>query len=210
VPRVTLDDRQKREMGNIAMKVEVREEPITALEQHSRISIAFQVTHVLDIADGPVSRSWHSRRLNEPYFKDYDAIPGNHLTDITHHFDLSNWGLLSAWVAGVRVGGAVVAFRTAGLPMLEGKDDLAVLWDLRIEPGMRRQGIGAVLLEAAEAWARSRGCDQMKIETQNTNIPAFEFYRKRGYRLVHVRRGMYPELPEEVQLLLYKLDLLKP
>jgi GNAT superfamily N-acetyltransferase len=88
--------------------------------------------------------------------------------------------------------------------MLEGRRDLAVLWDLRVAPEARGQGVGAALFQAAEAWAAARGCRQMKVETQNVNVPACRFYASQGCVLGAIHRFAYPELPHEVQLLWYR------
>jgi GNAT superfamily N-acetyltransferase len=121
-----------------------------------------------------------------------------------HRFDLSNWALFSARAATGIVGGATVAFDTPGLTMLEGRRDLAVLWDIRVSPDARRQGIGAALFESVEAWAQRHGCRQLEIETQNTNVRACRFYERQGCELRAVHRGAYPEFPEEIQLLWHK------
>jgi GNAT superfamily N-acetyltransferase len=65
-----------------------------------------------------------------------------------------------------------VAFNSADVTMLEGRRDLAVLWDIRVSPDFRGQGLGSGLLRAAEAWAISKGCLELKVETQNTNVRA--------------------------------------
>jgi GNAT superfamily N-acetyltransferase len=144
------------------------------------------------------------RRLDAPYVKDYDAIPGEHPAGWAERFDVSRWGVTAAWVAGRRVGGAVVAFRTPGLDMLEGRDDLAVLWDIRVAPEARGRGVGSALFRAAEAWARARGCRQLKVETQNVNVAACRFYARQGCVLTSVHRDAYPGLPDEIRLLWYK------
>ena len=92
--------------------------------------------------------------------------------------------------------------------MLEGRRNLAVLWDIRISPHARRQGVGSALFESVEAWALRHGCRQLEIETQNTNVPACRFYERQGCHLRAIDRAAYPELPEEIQLLWYK-DLLR-
>jgi hypothetical protein len=48
-----------------------------------------------------------------------------------------------------------------------------------------------------------RGARVLKVESQNTNVPACRFYAGRGFLLRAVRRGAYPELPHEIQLLWY-------
>jgi GNAT superfamily N-acetyltransferase len=97
-----------------------------------------------------------------------------------------------------------VAFRTPGLDMLEGRDDLAVLWDLRVAPEVRGRGVGSGLFRAAEAWARARGCRRMKMETQDINVPACRFYARRGFVLRAADRFAYRGFPAETQLLWYE------
>lgn len=70
------------------------------------------------------------RSVTEPWIKDYDDCGEGPIRWPTR-FDISNWGLVSAWNDATRVGGAVVAFDTPGLSMLEGRRDLAVVWDIR-------------------------------------------------------------------------------
>jgi ribosomal protein S18 acetylase RimI-like enzyme len=188
-------------------EVEIREEPASGLEEHGRIPIAFEVERVFDVRScerGLAGLDLVERVLAAPYRKDYDALPANRPTDWPRRFDVSRWALLSAWVAGRRAGGAVVAWRTPGLFLLDGRSDLALLWDLRVAPELRGRGIGSALFDATERWAAARGCRQLKIETQSINVPACRFYARRGCELGSVRRFAYPELPEETQLLWLK------
>lgn len=189
------------------MRIEVGEEPVTSLEEYASIPIAFEVSVVFDVAehsDDPGGFVLAERRLDAPYVKDYDSVNGENPRQWARHFDVSNWGLFVARADGKRVGGAVVAFKTPGLTMLEGRDDIAVLWDIRVCTQARGQGIGSALFRMAEAWARARGCKQLKVETQNINVPACRFYARQGCVLVAVHRFMYREFPDEVQMLWYK------
>ncbi len=88
--------------------------------------------------------------------------------------------------------------------MLEGHDDLAVLWDIRVHPQMRGRGIGSALLQAVERWTLARGGASLKVETQNINVPACRFYARNGFALRNVNANAYPSFPEEIQLLWYK------
>ena len=90
------------------------------------------------------------------------------------------------------------------IDMLEGRDDLAVLWDLRVHPDVRGGGVGRALIQRVEDWAGAKGCRQLKVETQNVNVPACRFYESCGFELRHAEAGAYPELPDEVMLLWYK------
>jgi ribosomal protein S18 acetylase RimI-like enzyme len=98
----------------------------------------------------------------------------------------------------------VVAWSTPGVHLLDGRDDVAVLWDIRVSPAHRGTGVGSALFRAAESWAAARGCDWLKIETQNINVRACRFYRRMGCTLGAIDRFAYPELPDEVQLLWWK------
>jgi GNAT superfamily N-acetyltransferase len=82
-----------------------------------------------------------------------------------------------------------------------GGDGSATLWDLRVDSSVRGRGFGTALFDAAARWARDRGGLRIEVETQDVNVPACRFYARRGCELVAARRGAYPELPGEVQLL---------
>jgi len=85
--------------------------------------------------------------------------------------------------------------------LLEDRDDLALLWDLRVAPQFRRRGVASALLAAAEQWACARACRVLKVETQNINAPACRFYAACGFALRHVNTSAYEGLPDEIQLL---------
>jgi GNAT superfamily N-acetyltransferase len=191
------------------MSLEIRQEAPTpgALAEHGRISIAFVVDRILEVTlvDGGLGGvSLTATAVPDPYVKDYDAIEGEGPERWAEQFDLSNWGLICACRGGVRVGGAVIAVRTPNVWMLAGRDDVAVLWDLRVAPGQRGRGVGTALFRAAEGWAAGQSCGWLKIETQNINTSACRFYQKMGCTLGGVDRFAYPGLPGEVQLLWWK------
>lgn len=187
-------------------------ESMAVIPEYARVPMTFTVDRVLDVTNGD-DRSdrfeLSERRLEVPYEKDYDAIAGEGPLQWARRFDLSQWALFTARFANRIVGGATVAFDTPGLTLLEGRRDLAVLWDIRVAPDVRRQGVGSALFHKVEAWARLHGCRQLKIETQNTNVHACRFYERQGCQLRAMNRAAYPELPQEIQLLWYK-DLWSP
>ena len=118
---------------------------------------------------------------------------------------LSSWRLTGEHP----VGAAAVASRTEGVQMLAGRDDLAVLWDIRVEDACKRQGVGQKLFDMAVNWSRDQGLVQIKIECQNNNIPAIQFYHKQGAVLSAIDEYAYytePEYRQETQLIWY-LDL---
>lgn len=183
------------------MTVEVRQEPLAALGEYATVPIAFEVRSVFEVAEAGEGFELVERPVAAPYVKDHDAIPGEGPAAWAMHFDLSSWALFAAWRDGRRVGGAAVAFDTPGVDMLEGRRDLAVLWDIRVAPDVRAQAVGTALFRAAEDWARARGCTELKVETQNIDVPACRFYARQGCVLAEATRGAYPTLPHEVQLI---------
>src|SRR5260370_11114163 len=155
------------------MTIDVAEEPMTALAEYALLPIAFRVDQVLDVtarADGGFALA--ARRLEVPYVKDYDAVDGEGPLHWTRRFDVSNWTLFTARVAGSRVGGATVAFDTPGLTMLEGRRDLSVLWDIRGGPDARGKGLGSALFPRVGAWGPANRCLRPKVEAQKSNVCA--------------------------------------
>jgi GNAT superfamily N-acetyltransferase len=141
-----------------------------------------------------------------PYVKDYDAFESERPSAWLKQFDISRWGIFSAFENTQRVGGVTVAWDTPEIEMLEGRKDLACLWDLRVAPDYRSKGIGRKLFSYAVNWARQQRCRRLKIETQNINVPACRFYARQGCELRGINRYAYGETLDEIQLLWY-LDL---
>ena len=181
------------------MRLDIEEEAPSDLRDYSTISTAFLVEKILDFEEVDDDLRVFERIVDEPFWKDYDALDAP--VTWVEKFDISRWGVLGAFVDNRRVGGALVAFDTAGVEVLEGRKDLAVLWDLRVHSEHRRKGIGAALFRAAEHWAAAKGCTELRIETQNTNLPACRFYERQGCSLRAVNPEAYPALPHEVQLI---------
>jgi len=189
------------------VNIEILQEELDHVPAHGQISIAFEVRSILDLTvvdSGLGGLVLRERELTSPYVKDYDGIDGNRPCDWGQRFDMANWTLLSAWIDDRRAGGIVIACKTQDLDVLERRQDLAVIWDLRVAPDLRGRGIGCALFAAAEAWAKTNACKQLKVETQNVNVAACRFYAHRGCTLGAVYRFAYPLLPEEAQLLWYK------
>lgn len=173
------------------------------LSDYARIPISFEVRTVFDVVlpqNGLGGIRLHERPVS-PYLKDYDLLDSP--LDWHRQFDTKNWGFFLALDGAEPVGGAVVAWNTDGVNMLEGRGDLAVLWDIRVLPARRGHGVGKGLFQHAVDWSRQRDCVWMKIETQNINVNACRFYAAMGAELGDIRRFAYhghPSVAHEVQL----------
>ncbi len=191
------------------MKIVIQEIPPERLYEYDRVPQQVLVQTIMQ--PELVEEGLGGIRLREvpvavPYIKDYDAA-GELPSDVLHKFDVSKWGFFLAMAGPDPAGGAMVAFDTTGVFMLEARKDLAVLWDIRVCPEYRGAGIG--LFRTAADWARARGCTQMKIETQNVNVPACRFYQRMGAKLGEIHLFGYaavPDVAHEVMLNWY-LDL---
>ena len=165
------------------------------LDGYSLIPIRFEVSSIFDVelVNGGLGGILLHERKVTPYIKDYDEweLP----IDWPRQFDVSHWGFFLARDGDQNIGAAAVAFNTNGVHMLEERSDLAVLWDIRVRPEVRGRGVGRRLFEHAAQWSRQRGCVQMKIETQNVNVPACRFYRAMGCELGNIHRFGYAAIP---------------
>ncbi|WP_038043099.1 aminoglycoside 6'-N-acetyltransferase [Thermus tengchongensis] len=88
---------------------------------------------------------------------------------------------------GAEVEGQLVGFVEASLrPYAEGCDTRPVgyLEGWYVAPEWRGQGIGRALAEAAEAWARARGCREMASDAELSNLVGQEVHRRLGYQEV--------------------------
>lgn len=157
------------------MKIEIRPANKETFIQYGTIPIMIEVRNILELelveggAGGIILRKVE---LSEPYIKDYDSLQGGHPESWSTQFNLNNCAVFLVDGLGGYLAGAVVAFDTPVLIMLQGHPNLAVLWDIRVHPDVRGRGIGTRLFHQAVEWARSKGCTNLIAETQNTNVPA--------------------------------------
>ena len=194
------------------MAIVVRQVGAEALARYARVPIAFEVRTMLRVE--PAQGGLGGLALREmpvvpAYVKDYDSYRGCGPLRWPERYDVRNWAFFLALEGGRLVGAATLAHATPGLQLLAERDDVAGLWDLRVQPDLRRQGIGTMLFARAADWARDHGCTQLKVETQNVNVPACRFYARQGCTLGLIDRYAYvrhPEVAHEAMLLWY-LDL---
>lgn len=90
--------------------------------------------------------------------------------------------------AGV-VGWASVAQRSTLLS--SGRADLE---GLVVEDEYRANGIGEMLLDAAQAWASRRGCTALRLLSNVTRERAHRFYRRLGYEVLKTEHVLQKSL----------------
>jgi GNAT superfamily N-acetyltransferase len=193
------------------MTLEIARVGADGLAEYARIPIWFRVESVLRVSgtdDALGGLLLREEAVDEPYVKDYDEFDDDPPAQWGQGHDLGNWGIFLAREEGVSVGAAAGIVKSSRAQMLMARDDVAVLWDIRVHPDHRRRGIGARLLQHVAQWAREWNCTQLRIETQNVNVGACRFYASQGCRLGAVCQEAYSEarLRHETMLLWY-LDL---
>lgn len=180
-------------------QIDVREERPGDLTEYVQIPARFDVRSKMDVEVRNGRYFLTEQYIEVPFIKDYDEVENPRAWPL--RFDISTWGVLGAFDGDDRVGGAIAAYASPGVKMLEDRQDLAVLWDLRVLPEARQTGVGTALFRAIEDWARARGCRELKVETQDINVAACRFYAHQGCTLTEVNRLAYPDLPYEAQLI---------
>lgn len=140
-----------------------------------------------------------------PYVKDLGAY-GAPSTYSKQH-DISNWGFYMAFDGSRPVGAATIAANTKTVHMLDNRQDLSILWDLRVIDEYKGQHVGTKLFALAVAWSKEKGMHQMKIECQTNNVAACRFYVKQGAVLRAMNEYAYIHdldlKAHEIQLLWY-------
>jgi len=189
------------------MKYTIKKITVNDMVKYAEVSITFMVEKILEpiSIDNGLGGIRLIEKEVESYIKEYDAI-GSGPNGWHNRFDTTNWvRFVAVDENGEFIGGVTVAFNTDKVNMLEGRDDMTVLWDIRIHPDFRHKGIGRELFSSALQWSGAKGCTMMKIETQNININACRFYSAMGCRLGAIRKHVYQEesCRNEVQLLWY-------
>lgn len=67
------------------------------------------------------------------------------------------------------------------IPQIALKGDFAKVCYLCVDENIRSKGVGHLLLQQAEQFARQRGCDRMELHSDEQRTLAHQFYLREGY-----------------------------
>lgn len=101
-------------------------------------------------------------------------------------------------VLGVRREGRLAAYMAFSLIA----DEMEIL-NLAVHPDFRRQGLGALLLDASFKTCRDNNIKKSFLDVKVSNVPALALYRKYGYKQIGVRKKYYPDTKEDALLFRY-------
>lgn len=78
---------------------------------------------------------------------------------------------------------------------------------IQVKEDHRNKGTGTLLLNAAEELAKQNKIRLIELETQNTNVPAINFYRKCEYEISGLNINLYDpsEIKDEIAIYMSKI-----
>ncbi len=133
-------------------------------------------------ADVPAMASIEARAFSDPW-------PASSFHELLAH-------PFSRMATAVDASGAIVGYCI----MLRAADE-AEIANIATAPGVRRQGVGAQLLDDAIGAGRTEGVIAMFLEVRESNTAARALYTSRGFAIVGRRRGYYRHPVEDALVL---------
>ncbi len=152
--------------------------------EHLRLANSFVSYEVYSVerveTETEFSIAFHRRELAEPYEKRW-PVSEQLLADY-------NRVLEQGLSFGAFDGGDLV-----GLAIAEREDwnGSLMVREFRVAESHRRRGIGRRLMDCITSHARRQGFRTVVCETQNTNVPAIDFYRRIGFEFEGVDLSFY-------------------
>ena len=119
--------------------------------------------------------------LSQPYFKRYGSLDA---ASLEHYQQVPQLGFAL---------GAYDSDQCVGIALAEPRhwNKSLWVWELHVAESHRRRGIGRLLMEALAEKGSATGLRTLVCETQNTNVPAIDFYRKLGFAIEGIDLSYY-------------------
>lgn len=92
---------------------------------------------------------------------------------------------------------AMIGEEVAGFVLAWVAYDEAFILKIAVRPDCRRRGVAATLMDALGAEARRRGAASIWLEVRSRNRPAREFYQRRGFVEMGVRKKYYSDTGDD-------------
>jgi aminoglycoside 6'-N-acetyltransferase I len=127
-----------------------------------------------------------------------DESPGDHAAHIRGILRGKPHSTLPLTLLVAERGDELVGFIEVGLRShangCDGRRAVGFLEGWYVKRGLRRRGIGAELVKAAEKWCRARGCREMASDTWTSHRASIAAHRALGYevdcRCVNFRKSL--------------------
>lgn len=178
--------------------VDIFEVPITMLSHYERIHNGFWVKErVTRFTPTGIETEF----VIPPWYKDYDTEEANRPSSVVRQYDASTWTLVIASRNGKWIGGGLSILGCTEYDLAEHRDDIAIVHDFRVSEDERRKGVGRALWASIEKWGATHGATELRVETQDVNVPACRFYRTMGCKLHSIDQAAYGIGCPETQLI---------
>ena len=124
--------------------------------------------------------SHYSATLEQPYIKRREDDP-----DLEAHYaEVIQQGHSLGLFSGEKLIGIAIAEKRDWNRQLW-------VWEFHIDPTHQEKGHGRRLMDALADVGKQSGCRAMVCETQNTNVPAIDFYRRVGFEVGAIDLSYY-------------------
>lgn len=80
-------------------------------------------------------------------------------------------------------------------------DELNIL-RMAVAPESRRLGLASRLLDRVLSLSRQKGATKAYLEVRPSNVPAVSLYAQKGFQVIGMRPGYYPETGEDAQIMM--------
>jgi ribosomal protein S18 acetylase RimI-like enzyme len=166
------------------------EQPVLRPPRQNELPVLVELMMLVD--DEPPGFPWKSRNVAKLVdFAEHRLAECSEAFCLKHALVCERSGQIAGMMLGYRLPSTGVAHGIDGIcPTLKPDADLAgrsaasfYLNTLSLYPGECKQGLGPVLLAAAERKAREARCSSMLLEVGRDNIAAVRFYRRHGFGL---------------------------
>ncbi len=104
--------------------------------------------------------------------------------------DSRQYAVYVAELSGCKVVGWIAAYVFRAVEL----DAFAEISGLIVDETLRSTGIGKILLDATEKWARHVGCTAISVHSNVTRDRAHRFYENNGFELLKTHRMFHKRL----------------
>jgi N-acetylglutamate synthase len=119
-------------------------------------------------------------RLTEEWFVAFNRLGTSQPAAHSLHAKMLQAILPACAFASVRVNG-----RVAGCGLAVAQNGWVGLFDILVDPGLRRQGLGLSLMNSLLAWGQNKGANSAYLQVMKDNPPALGLYALLGFREVY-------------------------
>jgi ribosomal protein S18 acetylase RimI-like enzyme len=125
--------------------------------------------------------------LSDKSFAEYGARPSRYTLSVIQRATTRTWL-------------AVEAGAPLGMVVLELAGSRAALLAVAVAERARGRGVGGLLMQGAERYARTNGVEELTLFTADSNLAALDLFLRRGFRIVRRKPGFYSRHQDACEL----------